>query len=296
MQWLNYHHLYYFYTIASEGSITGATAKLRLAQSTLSAQLKQFEETIGYQLFERKNRKLSLTDVGTRVFEYAHEIFSLGQELRDSLSDFEDSLRASLHLGVVDSIPKKLSQMLVRIASREHGAKVTISEESLPTLTARLVNHDLDLVLANDRPALEGKGSRFHAQLIGELEVCFVTTPDRLDLRRDFPSSLNGVPIVMPGEHSLLRKEIMAHLKERNVYPKVVAEVDDLELQKRLVMDGHGFSALPLVSVEEELRNGTLIRLADMALCHEKLWLISGHRLVQNPVARNLLDSFRYRA
>lgn len=52
MQWLNYHHLYYFYTIANEGGITEATKKLRLAQSTLSAQLKQLEEAVGYILFE----------------------------------------------------------------------------------------------------------------------------------------------------------------------------------------------------------------------------------------------------
>ena len=123
MQWLNYHHLYYFYTIASAGGVTEATKKLRLAQSTLSAQLKQFEETIGYKLFHRKNRRLILTDVGSKVFDYAHEIFSLGEELRESIGNFEESLRVSIRVGIMDSIPKSISRNLVKIATHQHQAK-----------------------------------------------------------------------------------------------------------------------------------------------------------------------------
>ena len=107
LQWLNYHHLYYFYVIATEGGVTEASRKLRLAQSTLSSQLKQFEEVIGYHLFERKKKKLFLTDIGKRVFDYAHEIFSLGEELKHSLGNLKDSMSLTLKIGVMDSIPKK---------------------------------------------------------------------------------------------------------------------------------------------------------------------------------------------
>ena len=131
LQWLNYHHLYYFYVIAAEGSVGGATRKLKLAQSTLSTQLKRFEEVIGYNLFQRKNRRLELTDVGKRVYEYAHEIFSLGDELRDSLGNFQESLNLSLKVGVMDSIPKKLCRDLVEIVCSQNNARVTIFEESL---------------------------------------------------------------------------------------------------------------------------------------------------------------------
>lgn len=293
MQWLNYHHLYYFYTIATEGSVTEATKKLKLAQSTLSAQLKQFEEAIGYKVFERKNRKLLLTDVGHRIFEYAHEIFSLGEELRDSLSDFEDSLSTSVRIGIMDSIPKRLSRELVNIATRDHRAKTSITEESLSSLLSRLSEHSIDLVLANDKPPTEGKKSNFHAKLVGELKVVFVTSPERMELKRNFPRSLNDQPMVLPGDRSPLRIEILEHLKIKHIHPKVIAEVDDLELQKMLVMDGHGFTALPLMAVENELRNGELIRLSDTPICHENLWLITAHRLVHNPIAKSLLETFR---
>ncbi len=292
MQWLNYHHLYYFYVIASEGGVTEATKKLRLAQSTLSAQLKQFEESIGYKLFERKNRKLILTDVGKKVFEYAHEIFSLGEELRDSLGRFENLLQASLNVGIMDSIPKVLSRSLIKFVVDKYKAKVTIVEESLSSLMNKLTDHSIDLIFANDKPLTEGSKGRFHAKLIGELEVVFVSEPNLLSLREGFPRSINDQPFIMPGEHSPIRSEILDHFRIKNIQPEIIAEVDDLELQKMLAIDGHGVTALPLLACEKELRTGHLVRLSDTPICHENLWLISSHRLVQNPIAQSLLKDF----
>lgn len=293
MQWLNYHHLYYFYVIASEGGVTDATKKLKLAQSTLSAQLKQFEEVIGYQLFERKSRRLHLTDVGKRVFDYAHEIFSLGEELRDSIGNFQDSLRLALRVGIMDSIPKRISRQLVQVVARENQARITIFEESLASLTAKLAAHEIDLIVSNDKPPTDGGKSKFHAKLIGEFKIVFVAHPSREDLKADFPRSLNNEPIILPGFNTPLRAELLDHLKIKHVQPIVVAEVDDVELQKMLVLDQLGFAALPLMSVTDEIQAKQLIRLSETPICHENLWLITTHRLVHNPLARLLIKTFR---
>lgn len=293
MQWLNYHHLYYFYVIANEGGVTEATKKLKLAQSTLSAQLKQFEIIIGYQLFERKNRKMILTDVGKRVFNYAHEIFSLGEELRDSLVNIQDSLKVSIRIGIMDSIPKKISREIVRIVTGENKAKITIVEETLSSLTLKLTNHEIDLIIANDKPPVDGSKSKFYARLIGELKVIFVAHPSQIDLMKNVPQSLNNQPIIMPGVHSPLRLELLEHFKIKHFQPHVVAEIDDIELQKMLVLDKHGFGAFPIMSVEEELKSGSLIRLSETPICHENLWIITTHRLVHNPLTQLLLQNLR---
>ncbi|MFK7824768.1 MAG: LysR family transcriptional regulator [Oligoflexales bacterium] len=293
MQWLNYHHLYYFYVIARENGVTEASYKLKLAQSTLSAQLKQFEDVIGYRLFERKNRKMLLTDVGKRVYDYAHEIFSLGEELRDSLSNLQDSLCVSLRLGVMDSIPKILCREMVNIVSKQHKAKITIFEESLPSLCSKLSAHEIDLILANDKPISESHQSQFHAKLIGEMKVIFVGHPEKIKLKSDMPRCLNNEPIIMPGFHSPLRAEILEQFKIKHIQPIPIAEVDDLELQKMLVLDGHGFAAMPHRAVKEELAAGKLICLSETPVCHENLWIITTHRLVHNPIAKLLLDTFR---
>ncbi len=293
MQWLNYHHLYYFYTIAREGSVTLATKKTKLAQSTLSAQLKQFEDSIGYQLFERRNRRLFLTDVGRKVFDYAHEIFSLGDELRSSVTNFEQSLKVAFRVGVMDSVPKQLSQEIIRIAAGEMGAKVSVTEELLSSLLLRLANHELDLILANDRPSTGERNLPFHVKLIGELKIVIVTHPSRESLAESFPRSLDGQPFILPGEQSALRREVVDHFRVKRIQPLVLAEVDDLELQKSLVLNNFGSAALPYLSVKKEIESGELLCLSETPICHENLWLISAHRLVHNPIAKVLLEKFR---
>lgn len=61
LPWLNYHHLLYFRTIVRAGGVNKAAEALGLSQSTLSSQLKDLEESLGTQLFDRKGRKLVLT-------------------------------------------------------------------------------------------------------------------------------------------------------------------------------------------------------------------------------------------
>jgi len=85
MEWLNYHHLLYFWTVAKEGSIARACEKLRLAQPTISGQLRLLEETLGEKLFAKQGRGLAMTEVGQVVYRYADEIFGLGRELQDVL-------------------------------------------------------------------------------------------------------------------------------------------------------------------------------------------------------------------
>ncbi len=293
MNWLNYHHLYYFYVIATEGGVTEAAHKLKLAQSTLSAQLKQFEDVIGYKLFERRSRRLFLTDVGKKVFDYAHEIFSLGEELRDSLGNFKNSLSSSLKVGIMDSIPKKISRDLVEICVKENRARITIFEESLPSLSRMLASHEIDLILANDKPPMEGEYSKFHARLVGHLDVVFVAAPSQVHLKENLPHSLNHQAMIMPGLHSPLRAELFDHFRIKHIQPEIIAEVDDLELQKMLILDGHGFGAMPIKAVEEELASGKLINLSETPICHENLWVITNYRLVHNPLAKILVSSFR---
>ncbi|MDD3151133.1 MAG: LysR family transcriptional regulator, partial [Candidatus Gastranaerophilales bacterium] len=109
----NYHHLYYFYVIAQEGSIAKATEQLRLAQPTLSAQLKQFENFLNVKLFIRENRKLILTEEGHKVLSYAKLIFDIGQELRERMVDLTDKGRPRIHIGVSNFVPKTIIDLLL---------------------------------------------------------------------------------------------------------------------------------------------------------------------------------------
>ena len=84
MDWLNYHHLLYFWTVVREGTIARAGEKLHLGQPAISTQLRRLEVSLGQKLFQKSGRKLELTEQGRMVYRYADEIFTLGRELLDT--------------------------------------------------------------------------------------------------------------------------------------------------------------------------------------------------------------------
>ncbi|MCB1693995.1 MAG: LysR family transcriptional regulator, partial [Pseudomonadales bacterium] len=85
MEWLNYHHLLYFWVVAKEGTVAAASEKLMLAQPTISGQIRELENALGQKLFRRRGRYLALTDAGRMVYRYADGIFALGRELIDTM-------------------------------------------------------------------------------------------------------------------------------------------------------------------------------------------------------------------
>ena len=134
--WLNYHHLYYFKTIATEGSIAKASKFLRLGQPTLSAQLKTFEDVIGHKLFDRQNRSLILTDAGRLALEYANGIFRLGSELIEAINERPVKGRIPFHVGVIDTIPKHISLQLINQARELEECVVMPVREAEPSKAA----------------------------------------------------------------------------------------------------------------------------------------------------------------
>jgi LysR family transcriptional activator of nhaA len=114
MEWLNYHHLFYFWTVAREGGVSKAAAHLRLAQPTVSAQIKQFERDLGETLLERQGRQVGLTEVGRIVFRYADDIFTLGRELQETLKGRPTGRSLRLRVGVANAVPKLIVYRMLR--------------------------------------------------------------------------------------------------------------------------------------------------------------------------------------
>ncbi len=109
MEWLNYHHLLYFWTVAREGSVTAACERLRLAQPTVSGQLRLLEDSLGEKLFVKSGRGLALTEIGQVVYRYADEIFSPGRELQDVLKGRPAGRAIRFRVGVSDMVPKLIA-------------------------------------------------------------------------------------------------------------------------------------------------------------------------------------------
>jgi len=288
MHWLNYHHLLYFRAIAAEGGIARAAEKLRLGQSTLSTQLRQLEETVGKPLFERRNRKLVLTEAGKAALEYANEIFRLGGEMLEVLKDHMPGDRTHVQIGALDSVPKSVLLSVVMEAYRTKPCTVSILEGKGDELLRELHAHRIDLIVSN-YPAQLAEGSRLFSRSVAKLPVSVYGAAKFLPLKKGFPESLSGKPFVLPTVHSKLRHDLNHFFKLHGIAAAPVAETQDTSLQRLLAEHGIGLAPFSEAGSFERQK---LERLGRLKGVYEEVWLISAQRKLENPIAAELMRSF----
>jgi LysR family transcriptional activator of nhaA len=290
-QWINYHHLFYFKTIAEEGTVSKAAEKLRLGQPTLSAQLKQFEDSLGVQLFDRQHKKLILTEQGKVALDYSKNIFRMGSEMYEVLHDRLKPLRPSLHLGALDSVPKQIVLQLVKQAFRIAPCQITLSEGSSDELVRELVSHRMDMLVTNFLPAgIEGIG--LYPKSITRKNVAFYAAPKFKHLRKNFPQSISAAPMILPTYDSKLRQDLDHWAKLNNIELNIVVESQDIAMKKLLAIEEVGIIATATHTVTNQVLKGELIEIGQLKGVTEELFLVTAQRKIENTIASKLRDSF----
>ena len=291
MEWLNYHHLLYFWTVAREGSISKAAEVLKLKPPTISTQLKQLEESLGEPLFERRGRGLALTDAGRVVLGYAEEIFSLGRELVQVVHQRPTERALRLHAGVVDSVPKLLARELLKPALHmDPPTQLIVREGKLEDLVADLATHRLDMVLA-DRTYHSPSSIKIFHHALGETGLTFFAAPElAAELREDFPRSLDGAPALLNAEGTAMRHSLDAWFERNEIRPRVLAEFEDSALIKVFGSDAQGFFASPTVAVEELARSHDVEIVGSTDECRERFYVISAERRLKHAAVIEISD------
>lgn len=286
MEWLNYHHLLYFWMVAKKGSIARACEELRLAQPTISAQLRALEESLGEKLFSRQGRKLVLTDSGQVVYRYADEIFALGRELTDVLKGRPRNRPVRLIVGVSDLIPKLIAYRILEPAlAMKGGVQIECYEDTAEKLLLSLSAHEFDLVLT-DAPAYSVARVKVFNHLLGSSGVAlFAAPPLARFYRKKFPASLTGAPFLLPMKNSTLRQILDQWFETHSVRPRIVGEFQDTALLTAFGQAGNGVFAAPL-AIEREVR--TRYRVAKIGHLDTRLmeyYAISAERKITHPAA-----------
>ncbi len=290
-QWINYHHLFYFKTIAEEGTVSKAAEKLRLGQPTLSAQLKQFEDTLGVQLFERHHKKLVLTEQGKVALDYSKNIFKLGSEMYEVLHDRLKPSKPSLHLGALDSVPKQVSLQLVRRALKISPCQITLSEGRSDELIRELAAHRMDLVVTSFLPSgVEAKG--FYPKPITKKNVAFYGAPKFKNLRKGFPKSISGQPMILPTYDSKLRQDLDHWAKLNSIELNIIVESQDISVKKLMATHELGLIATATHTVTEHILRGELVEIGQLQGVYEELFLLTAQRKIENQIATELRDTF----
>ena len=288
MQWLNYHHLFYFRVIATEGSIARAAQKLNIGQPTLSSQLKLLEDMVGKPLFERRNRRLILTEAGKAALDYANEIFRLGDEMLEVLKDRTPEDQAHLQIGALDSVPKSVLLSLAMEAYKIAPCSVSILEGKGDELFRELRTHKIDLIVSN-YPSQAMEEAQVYSRSVARLPVFVFGTKKFASLKKSFPKSLDGQPFVFPTTHSKLRHDLNHFFKLHGIQTVSRAETQDTSLQKLLAEHGVGLAPFSDVAGSKEMN---LVRLGRLQDVYEEIWLISAQRKLENPIASKLMNSF----
>jgi LysR family transcriptional activator of nhaA len=284
MEWLNYHHLLYFWMVAREGSIARAGEQLRLAQPTISGQIRMLEEQLGEKLFQRSGRNLVLTDVGRLVYEYADQIFALGREMLDTLKDRPTGRPLRFQVGVTDEVSKLLAYRFLQPAlSSASSMHIVCREGPIDRLLADLVTHAVDLVLA-DTPISPTIKVKAYSHALGDSPVSvFGSTKLANAYRARFPKSLDGAPFLLPTEQKTLRRSLEAWFEKEGIRPRIVGEFDDSALLKTFGQAGAGLFAVPTAIEPEVMHQYGVTVVGRLDDIRERYYAISVERRLKHP-------------
>lgn len=283
MSTLNFHHLRYFWVVATEGSVSRAARKLRVSQPTVSEQVHALSDSLGEKLLRREGRGVALTEAGQTVFRFAEEIFSLGGELVDTVKGRPTGRPLRLSVGIADVVPKLVAFRILEPAlAMPERVRLVCREDAHERLVPDLLSHALDMVIA-DAPAGPGLG-RTYSHLLGECGVSVFGAPRFLaKLREGFPRSLHGAPFLLPTADTALRRELDAWFDARKIVPEVVAEAQDAALLTTFAEAGLGVFASPdAIAPETGLARG-LRRVGALKPLRARYYAITAERRIDHP-------------
>jgi LysR family transcriptional activator of nhaA len=271
--------------VARSGGLTRAAAKLNVSQSTVSAQISALEETFGHKLFRRKGRNIELTDSGQHVLAYADEIFSIGQDLVNSMNRQPTSRPLRLHLGVADALPKMvIYQILKPVFEMQQKVQISCWETKVADMLRELAAYRLDVVLA-DEPASSGVVSKAFNHFLGQSGITFCAEPKlAARLRKEFPKSLDGAPALLPMPQSGLRRSLENWFHKTGVRPRLVGEFEDPAMLNILALYGLGFMPVPTVTVDAVKSRFKLGIIGATEECQQQFFAITPERRMTHPV------------
>jgi len=289
---LNYNHLYYFYTVATEGSITKASDVLHLTPQTISGQITSFEAQIGVLLFDRHGKKLHLSEMGQLIYSYAEEIFHLGDELKDVMKTQQPAHWLTFTVGVTGVIPKVLAyQLLNPVLNMTDPVRLICKEGDQSSLLAELAVNKLDLVLT-DQPLQMGSHIKAYNHRLTKSGFTFFSTRALATIcRKNFPLSLSGQPFLLQSKSTAVRQRLSAWFEKYDIVPNVIAEFDDSALMKSFGQEGYGIFTAPTL-IEKTIVSQYNVRVIGRTNeIKEHYYVISPERKLKHPAILEIVNA-----
>jgi len=291
---INYKHLHYFWVVAKQGGIARASERLHLTPQTISGQISLLEQNLGETLFSKVGRNLELTESGRMVLSYADEIFSLGSELEDAVHNLPSERPMVFRVGVAEVVPKTIAYRLLAPAmTLPDPVRIVCKENSLDNLLGELALNRIDMVIA-DGPIPAGLNVRGYNHVLGECGVSFLAVPKLAkSLRKDFPQSLNGSPLLLPSEINMVQSRLFKWLDGLHIRPRIVGEFDDSALMKVFGQAGAGVFIAPTAIASEVAKHYGVQIIGNTEEVREQFYAISIERKISHPAVVAITETAR---
>lgn len=253
----NFNHLYYFYETARMGSVTGAAKSIGIQQPSLTIQLRRLENELKIPLFRKVGRGIALTAMGESVFSICRRIFEPAHELKLVTETQDHAKPTSLRLGVSSDVERPFMVDLLGDASR------SLMEQGQPYMLLKSDTHDVLIQLMKEGVLDAVVSTRAdyspNVDLLGkrEMEVGVVTSGNQKKVG-DEELLLKQAIWALPTEGSRLREEVNSYFERKKITPIIGFESDVLASVIRAVVDGFGYSVLPLQYIQTEMKRGTI--------------------------------------
>ena len=287
---LNYHHLYYFWRVATEGNLTRVSNALHVSQSALSSQIRQLEDSAGTQLFDRRGRKLVLTETGRRVLAYANDIFAKGEELESLLQQGIEPGSQLLNIGMLSTLSRNFIEGFIGPLLADRQARFSLEARSLDGLLDGLTRHQLDVALTNS--SVQGNESQvWQSQLLARQPVAIVGPPGARPVT-PFPEGYADKRWVLPKARSEVRAGFDGFCTVWQYEPQIQAEADDMAMLRLLARDSGALAVLPTVVVRDEILQGTLVEYMVLPNVFGNFYAVTIRRSFVPQVLQQLLARF----
>lgn len=288
MPQLNYNHLRYFWAVAHEGNLTRAAEKLHISQSALSVQIQKLEAQLDQKLFERRGKRLHLTEAGNIALDHADAIFAAGDDLVGTLTSKTRNDSRLLRVGALSTLSRNFQIRFLTPLLKQDDVQISILSGNLQTLFEELAAHQIDVVLTNSIPLRDSR-SNWTAHLIDEQPVSLIGHEEHASATLPLSSILMSAPLILPSPESSIRGGFDALVERLGVQPKITAEGDDMAMLRLLARDKAGLAVIPPIVVQDELHNGILVEISQLPGLTESFYAVTLTRRYPNPLLKEII-------
>ena len=293
MNWLNYHHLYYFWLLSQEGTFTKVAERLKIAQSAVSEQIHQLEESLEMSLLDRTNKRSPVvTEDGIKILEFAKTIFETGEELQQWAKAGSSKKETILKIGALSGLSRNFQYEFLKPILNKPNLKIEVTTGDQEKLTQMLKEHSLDIILSSHNVVADGRVT-FYSHVLHSSPLIFVITKRKNRKKISLKEALSTNRIFLPGKNFEARPELDSFLEKLKCPFHIAGEIEDIALLRILALKSNDIVAIPKMGVVNDIISKDIEIIESSVKIAQKFYAITRDKRIPNSVISYLISEMK---